>query len=60
MINLIMIKITMMTISKHHGAEPFSRGNQNFPAFYGTRRFIAVFTRNNYPSLSSARPIQSI
>jgi hypothetical protein len=32
----------------------------NFPAFYGTRRFITVFTRALHWSLSSARSIQSI
>jgi hypothetical protein len=33
---------------------------KNFPAFYGTRRFIAVFTRTLHWSLSWARSIQSI
>jgi hypothetical protein len=32
----------------------------NFPAFFGTRRFIAVFTRALHLSLSWARSIQSI
>jgi hypothetical protein len=31
---------------------------KKFPAFYGTRRFITVFTRNLYWSLSWARSIQ--
>jgi hypothetical protein len=30
---------------------------KKFPAFYGTRRFIAVFTRALYSSLSWARSI---
>jgi hypothetical protein len=34
--------------------------NWNFPAFYGTRRFITAFTRALYRSLSWARSIQSI
>jgi hypothetical protein len=33
---------------------------KNFPAFYGTRRFIAVFTRVLHWSLSWAKSIQSI
>jgi hypothetical protein len=33
---------------------------QNFPAFYGTRRLITVFTRALHWSLSWARSIQSI
>jgi hypothetical protein len=33
---------------------------KNFPAFYGTRRFITVFTRALHRSLSWARWIQSI
>jgi hypothetical protein len=33
---------------------------KNFPAFYGTRRFITVFTRALYWSISWARSIQSI
>jgi hypothetical protein len=33
---------------------------KNFPAFYGTRRFITVFTRALHWSLSWARWIQSI
>jgi hypothetical protein len=33
---------------------------RNFRAFYGTRRFISVFTRALYWSLSWARSIQSI
>jgi hypothetical protein len=32
----------------------------NFQAFYGTRRFITVFTRDFHSSLSWARSIQSI
>jgi hypothetical protein len=32
---------------------------KNFPAFYGTRRFIATFTRAFHWSLSWARSIQS-
>jgi hypothetical protein len=32
---------------------------KNFPAFYGTRRFITVFTRALHRSLSWARSIQS-
>jgi hypothetical protein len=32
----------------------------NFPAFYGTRRFITVFTRAHHWSLSWARLMQSI
>jgi hypothetical protein len=32
---------------------------QNFPAFYGTRRFITVFTRGLHWSLSWARSIQT-
>jgi hypothetical protein len=31
----------------------------SFPAFCGTRRFIAAFTRALYLLLSTARPIQS-
>jgi hypothetical protein len=33
---------------------------ENFPAFYGTRRFITVFTRVLHWSLSWARSIRSI
>jgi hypothetical protein len=33
---------------------------KNFPAFYGTRRFITVFTRALHWSLSWARSIQSV
>jgi hypothetical protein len=33
---------------------------KNFTAFYGTRKFITVFTRALHLSLSWARPIQSI
>ncbi|PNF42139.1 hypothetical protein B7P43_G10280 [Cryptotermes secundus] len=33
---------------------------KNFPAFYGTRMFITMFTRALHWSLSSARSIQSI
>jgi hypothetical protein len=33
---------------------------KNFPAFYGTQRFITMFTRALYWSLSSARSIQYI
>ena len=32
---------------------------KNFPAFYGTRRFITAFTSFRHPSLSWASPIQS-
>jgi hypothetical protein len=37
-----------------HGAEFFLRSKQvkKFPAFYGTRRFITVFTKTHYLSLS--------
>jgi hypothetical protein len=45
-----------------HGAEklPIMHLLKNFPAFYGTRRFIAVFTRAIHWSLSWARWIQFI
>jgi hypothetical protein len=33
---------------------------KNFPAFYGTRRFISVFTRALHWSSPSVTPIQSI
>jgi hypothetical protein len=33
---------------------------KNFPAFYGTRRFISMFTRALHWSLSWARSLQSI
>jgi hypothetical protein len=33
---------------------------KNFPAFYGTRRFITMFTRALHWSLSWARSVQSI
>jgi hypothetical protein len=33
---------------------------QKFPAFFGTRRFIAAFARALHLSLPSARPIQTI
>jgi hypothetical protein len=33
---------------------------KNFPAYYGTRRFITVFTRALHWSLSRARSIESI
>jgi hypothetical protein len=33
---------------------------KNFPAFYGTRRFIIVVTGALHSSLSSAKSIQSI
>jgi hypothetical protein len=46
-----------------HGYEPLSRGHQfcsykKFSTFYGTRKFITVFTRAFPWSISSARPIQ--
>jgi hypothetical protein len=37
---------------------PFVQLLKNFPAFYGTRRFITVFTRALHCSLSWARSIQ--
>jgi hypothetical protein len=39
---------------------PIVQPLKNFPAFYGTRRFIAVFTRALHWSLYWARSIQSI
>jgi hypothetical protein len=39
---------------------PIVQPLKNFRAFYGTRRFITVFTRALHWSLSSARSIQSI
>jgi hypothetical protein len=39
---------------------PVAQLLKNFPAFYGTRRFITVFTRALHWSLSRARWIQSI
>jgi hypothetical protein len=39
---------------------PIVQSLKNFPAFYGTRRFITVFTRALHWSLSWARSIQSI
>ena len=33
---------------------------KNFPAFYGTRRFITAFTSSRHLSLSLARSIQSM
>jgi hypothetical protein len=39
---------------------PIVQPLRNFPAFYGTRRFITVFTRALHWSLSWARSIQSI
>jgi hypothetical protein len=38
---------------------PIVQPLKNFPAFYGTRRFISVFTRVLHWSLSWARSIQS-
>jgi hypothetical protein len=38
---------------------PFVQPLKNFPAFYGTRRFITAFTRALHWSLSWARSIQS-
>jgi hypothetical protein len=35
-----------------HGVEPIVQRLSNFPAFYGTRRFITVFTRALHWSLS--------
>jgi hypothetical protein len=40
--------------------EPILQLLKNFPAFYGTRRFITVFTRVLHWFLSWARSIQSI
>jgi hypothetical protein len=61
------ISITSFLHKTHHsfthGAEPFLRNRQlcnYFPAFYGTRRFISVFTRALQWSLSWAKSIQSI
>jgi hypothetical protein len=48
------------------GTEPFFQKLtvpqlvMKFPAFYGTRRFIAVFTRADHLSPSQARSVQSI
>jgi hypothetical protein len=39
---------------------PVAQLFKNFPTFYGNRRFIIVFTRALYWSLSSARSIQLI
>jgi hypothetical protein len=39
---------------------PIVQPLKNFPTFYGTRRFIAVFRRALHWSLSWARSIQSI
>jgi hypothetical protein len=39
---------------------PIVQPLKNFPAFYGTRRFITVFTTALHWSLSWARSIQSI
>jgi hypothetical protein len=39
---------------------PIVQPLKNFPTFYGTRRFITVFTRALHWSLSWARSIQSI
>jgi hypothetical protein len=39
---------------------PILQQLKNFPAFYGTRRFITAFTRALHWSLSWARSIQSI
>jgi hypothetical protein len=40
--------------------QPIVQLLRNFPAYYGTRRFITVFTRALHWSLSWARSIQSI
>ena len=37
-----------------------SQSVKNFPAFYGTQRFITAFTRAHHLSLSWARSIQSV
>jgi hypothetical protein len=56
----------LLTYLLTHGAEPFLRSRQlcspsrNPPAFYGTRRFITLFTRALYWSLSSSRMTQSL
>jgi hypothetical protein len=42
------------------GKPPIMQPLENFPAFYGTRRFITVFTRALHWFLSWARSIQSI
>jgi hypothetical protein len=39
---------------------PIVQPLKNFPAFYGTWRFITAFTRSLHCSLSSARSIQSL
>jgi hypothetical protein len=39
---------------------PVAQLLKNFPTFYGTRRFIIVFTRALHWSLSSARSVQSM
>jgi hypothetical protein len=39
---------------------PIVQLHKNFPALYGTRRFISVFTRALHSSLTSARSTQSI
>jgi hypothetical protein len=54
-----------LTDSPIHGVEPFLRSRRlcshsNFPAFYGTRMFITVYTKSLHWTLSWARSIQSI
>ena len=43
-------------LEKLTGPQPVKK----FPAFYGTRRFIAAFTSARHMSVSSATPIQSM
>jgi hypothetical protein len=52
----------LTTMSRYHSLTelPIVQPLKNFPAFYGTRRFITVFKRALHLSLSWARSIQSI
>jgi hypothetical protein len=43
-----------------HGKLPVTQLPKNFPVFYGTQRFITMFTRDLHWSLSWARWIQSV
>jgi hypothetical protein len=56
----VMSQFSLLDLSPSWGAASCAAKLKNFPEFYGTRRFITVFTRALHWSLSWARSIQSI
>jgi len=43
-----------------HEKSTSCEASQDFPAFYGTQRFITIFTTAHYVSLSRAKSIQAM